>query len=131
MGCAKEMFIMPEIDESLNNISKNESLTLEEKFSILHSLKIDLKVTEYLREKLNNLYIEVLGHYEGSLFELMSFEKLLGWCWQTTESAIVFLNDDDYIERGSLFIDEFVPEYYHSWICFNYNEIEYKTIKIL
>ena len=75
--------------------------------------------------KLNNLHIEVLGKYEGSLFELMPVGKLEGWCWQTTESAIVFLNDDDYIERGNLRFDEKTPEYYHSWICFKFNGTEY------
>lgn len=76
-------------------------------------------------EKLNNLYIEVLGDYEGSLFELMPAKKLEGWCWQTTESAIVFFNDDDYIERGDLKFGEITPKYYHSWICFKYDGVEY------
>ena len=75
--------------------------------------------------KLNHLHIEVLGEYEGSLFELMSVGELEGWCWQTTESAIVFLNDDDYIERGNLRFDERTPEYYHSWICFKFEGTEY------
>ena len=75
--------------------------------------------------KLNNLYIEVLGKYEGSLFELMPVGKLEGWYWQTTESAIVFFNDDDYIERGNLRFDERTPEYYHSWICFKFDDTEY------
>ncbi len=51
--------------------------------------------------------------------------KLEGWCWQTTESAIVFWNDDDYIERGNLKFDERTKEYYHSWICFNFDNEEY------
>ena len=53
---------------------------------------------------------------------------LQGWCWETTESAIVFLDDDDYIERGNLKFDicediffhyTFCKEYWHSWICFS------------
>ena len=86
---------------------------------------VDKEVVEYLVKKLRDLHIEVLGDYEGGLFELMPAGKLDGWCWQTTESAIVFLNDDDYIERGYLKFDERTPNYYHSWICFKYNNIEY------
>lgn len=113
------------INEILNESISKDSLTVKEKFKILKSKRIDIKVVEYLTEKFNNLYIEILGKYKGSLFELMHVDKLNGWCWQTTESAIVFLNDDDYIERGNLYFDEDTPKYYHSWICFNYNEIEY------
>ncbi|MBR4618339.1 MAG: hypothetical protein IKO49_03445 [Bacilli bacterium] len=113
------------INEILGKVLSKKPLTEEEKFRILHSKRIDSKVIEYLMQKLNNLHIEVLGDYEGSLFQLMPVGKLMGWCWQTTESVIVFLNDNDYIERGNLYFDERTPEYYHSWICFNYNGIEY------
>ena len=113
------------INEILDKVISKKELTEEEKFKILRSKRIDTKVVEYLMNKLNNLHIEVLGKYEGSLFELMPVGKLEGWCWQTTESAIVFLNDDDYIERGNLRFDEKTPEYYHSWICFKFNGTEY------
>ena len=83
------------INEILNENLTKKQLTAKEKFEILHSKNIDIKVVEYLISKLSNLHIEVLGDYEGSLFELMESEKLEGWCWQTTESAIVFLNDED------------------------------------
>ena len=113
------------INEILGKVFSKKPLTEEEKFRILHSKRINPKVVEYLMQKLNNLHIEVLGDYEGSLFQLMPVGKLMGWCWQTTESVIVFLNDNDYIERGNLYFDERTPKYYHSWICFNYNGIEY------
>lgn len=113
------------INEMLDKVILKKELTEEEKFKILRSKRIDTKVVAYLMCKLNNLYIEVLGKYEGFLFELMPVGKLQGWCWQTTESAIVFLNDDDYIERGNLKFDERTPEYYHSWICFKFDGIEY------
>ena len=113
------------INEILDKVISKKELTEEEKFKILRSKRIDTKVVEYLMNKLNNLHIEVLGKHEGSLFELMPVGKLEGWCWQTTESAIVFLNDDDYIERGNLRFDEKTPEYYHSWICFKFNDTEY------
>lgn len=113
------------VNDILKKVIFREPLTEEDRFKILRSKKIEPKVVEYLMEKLNNLYIEVLGKYKGSLFELMKNEKLEGWCWQTTESAIVFLNDDDYIERGDLKFDEITPKYYHSWICFNFDNEEY------
>lgn len=113
------------INELLDKVFTKEPLTEEDRFKILHSKKIDSTVVTYLMEKLNNLNIEVLGDYEGSLFELMPIGKLAGWCWQTTESAIVFLNDDDYIERGNLYFDERTPKYFHSWICFKFNGTEY------
>ena len=113
------------INEILDKVISKKELTEEEKFKILRSKRIDTKVVEYLMNKLNNLHIEVLGKYEGSLFELMPVGKLEGWCWQTTESAIIFLNDDDYIERGNLKFDERTPEYYHSWICFKFDGTEY------
>lgn len=113
------------VNDILKKVVFREPLTEEDRFKILRSKRIEPKVVEYLMEKLNNLYIEVLGDYEGSLFELMHAWKLEGWCWQTTESAIVFLNDDDYIERGNLKFDERTKEYYHSWICFNFDNEEY------
>ena len=113
------------INEILDKTVLKKGLTQEEKFKILHSEIIDSKVIEYLMNKLSNLNIEVLGKYKGSLFELMKNEKLEGWCWQTTESAIVFLNDADYIERGNLKFDEITKEYYHSWICFSFDNEEY------
>lgn len=113
------------INEILDKLITKKELTEEEKFKILRSKRINPKVIKYLMDKLNNLHIEVLGEYEGSLFELMPIGKLEGWCWQTTESVIVFLNDEDYIERGFLKLDERTPKYYHSWICFNFDGIEY------
>ena len=113
------------INEILKKVISKKELTEEEKFKILHSKRIDIKVVEYLMSKLDKLYIEVLGNYEGSLFELMPVGKLDGCCWETTESVIVFLNDDDYIERGYLRFDEKTPEYYHSWICFKFGKTEY------
>lgn len=113
------------INEILDKVIFKDELTEDEKFKILSSKRVDTKVLEYLIIKLNNLYIDILGKSKGTLFELMNERKLINWCWQTTESAIVFLNDDDYIERGNLRFDENTPLYYHSWICFNFNNIEY------
>ncbi len=113
------------ISEILQKLSKKKPLTLAEKTKILHSKRVDKEVISYLMKRLAYLHINVLGKSEGSLFDLMNNKALIGWCWQTTESAIVFLNDDDYIERGYLHLDADIPNYYHSWICFNYNDEEY------
>lgn len=103
----------------------NKETTFYEKSNYLKSQEIDPGVLKYLKNKFNNLYIEILGDYQGDIFSLMNSHRLMGWCWQTTESAILFLNDEDYIERGYLCLDKIDRNYYHSWICFNYKDIEY------
>lgn len=59
------------INEILNKSIKKKPLTEEEKFKILHSKRIDKKVIIYLINRLSQLHIEVLGDYEGSLFDLV------------------------------------------------------------
>ena len=113
------------INEILKKAMNHEELTEEEKFKILNSKRVNSQVIRYLMHRLSKLYIEVLGDYQGSLFELMRAGKLVGWCWQTTESAIVFLDDSDIILRGYLKLDERTPRYYHSWISFTFKENEY------
>lgn len=102
----------------------NIGLSQDERFKILEENKADIEVYKYLKEKLKNLTIEVCGDYEGLVLDLMSCRALEGWCWQTTESSIVFLNNDDYIERGNLIFDQY-KEYWHSWINFHYRDNEY------
>lgn len=113
------------INEILNKILFQEPLFKEDRFKILHTKVIDKKIIIYLANLLKNLHIEVLGEYKGTVLELMPYGRLEGWCWQTTESAIVFFNDDDYIERGNLLFDDDSKKYYHSWICFKYKGTEY------
>lgn len=67
------------INEILDKVISIRVLTEEEKFKILRSKRIDTKVVEYLMGKLNNLHIEGLGKYEGSLFQLMTVRKLEKW----------------------------------------------------
>ena len=112
---------MIDIKQILKSIFSRKEMTREEKLNKYRSI-VDYDVIKYLVRCFNGLHIEVLGDYEGSLFELMSSNKLQGWCWQTTETAAVFLKDDDYIERGNLYLGDENPNYYHSWICFNYGE---------
>ena len=49
---------------------------------------------------------------------------LEGWCWQTTETAALFMPDDTIIYRGNLLFDEY-DHYYHSFIGFIYDNKEY------
>ncbi len=100
-------------------------LDINSKSKLLNNANIDSNVINYLQNRLSNLDIKVLGNTRGNIFELMNKGVLEGWCWETTESAIVFLDDDDYIERGYLTFDNIHATYYHSWICFSYNAIEY------
>ncbi len=67
------------INAILDKVIPIRVLTEEEKFKILRSKRIDTKVVEYFMGKLNNLHIEVLGKYEGSLFQLMTVGKLERW----------------------------------------------------
>ncbi len=98
-------------------INAKKLLTEEERFLIIHSKKVNPEVIEYLKSLFHSLTIEIGGDYEGSILELMHLKKLKSWAWQTTESAIVFFDEVDYIERGYLKFSE-DKNYYHAWICF-------------
>ena len=103
-------------------------LSKEDKFKILEDNKASKDVYNYLEERFKTLTIEVCGDYKGQVFDLMKIRALEGWCWQTTESSIIFLNDEDYIERGNLILEQYTKmfkTYYHSWINFHYKDIEY------
>ena len=104
----------------------NEKYKKEEKerFKKINSCKVDKSIYEYLKNNFTNLKIEILGDYSGNIIELMENGKLEGWCWQTTETAILFLDDYSYLKRGYLkFSDK--TNYYHSWIQFNFENEEY------
>lgn len=100
------------------------NLTEEKRFKIIHRKKIPLDVINYLDRILSDLYI-TLKNNSGYVTDLMKQGKLEGWCFQTTESSIVFFNDDDYIERGYLNFEKCKEKYYHSWICFKFDNMEY------
>lgn len=96
----------------------------EKRFSILANEKIDKSVYIYLKSLFDQLKIEVLGEYEGKLFDLMKRGKLQGWCWQSTESAALFMQDDAIVYRGDLYFDNY-KTYYHSFIEFNFEGKKY------
>lgn len=112
------------INEIIKVFINENNFKAEDRIKILRANKENIGVTAYLIHRFQNLKIEVLGEYEGKIMELASKDLLLGYCWQTTESAIIFLNDDDYIERGNLYLEE-NDKLYHSWICFKYKNRNY------
>ena len=57
-------------------------LSQDERFKILEENRADIEIYKYLKEKLENLTIEVCGDYEGLVLDLMSCRALEGWCWQ-------------------------------------------------
>lgn len=99
-------------------------LTEMERFAKIRMHKAPKEVYNYLKSHFDNLHIEIVGKYEGKIMDLMDQGLLEGWCWQTTETASLFLDDDSYIERGNLRFD-FHKLYYHSWINFTYKGILY------
>ena len=94
-----------------------EALTLEDKFNIFDSNQSGLALF-YLLDKFNNLVIEMLSSPPSDLITLFQKGKLEGWCWETTETAILFMKDSACIERGYLTFDKTQDKYFHSWICF-------------
>lgn len=95
-----------------------------ERFDYLKQNRAPSYIEDYLKSKFTNLKIEIYGDYEGNIMNLMNRELLEGFCWQTTETAILFLDDNASIERGTLKFSKF-KRYYHSWIVFKYNDTEY------
>lgn len=95
-----------------------------ERLKLIRSAIVPQSVLEYLKIRLKNLTIEILGKHSGNIIELMNRGLLEGWCWQTTESAIVFFNDEDTIERGCLKFSKY-KDYWHSWICFKYENQQF------
>lgn len=99
-------------------------LTEMERLAKIRMHKAPEEVYNYVKSLFDDLHIEIVGKYEGNLVDLMEQGLLEGWCWQTTETASLFMDDKAYIERGDLKFDMYKP-YYHSWINFKYKGIEY------
>ena len=78
------------------------------------------KVLRYLEQKLDSLKIRLPFQKQPErISDLMKNKSLEGWCWQTTETTILFLDDDAYIERGHIILYP-CTYYWHSWICFKF-----------
>ena len=101
-------------------------LTIDEKITYFNKHFVPKEVYSYLKELLSDLTITVPEYNKkDTIINLMNDGMLEGWCFETTESAIVFFNDYDYICRGNIYINEANPNYHHSWITFKYNNKEY------
>lgn len=105
-------------------LSKDGTLSIIQKIDIINSNKVDNELLQYLKEKFNNLKIEILHDCDGNIMDLMNDGLLEGWCWQTTQTAILFLDNNSYIKRGYL-NQEKDKKYYHSWIELNHNNKNY------
>lgn len=102
-------------------LSTNVSnLSEDERFELLWQLPMDKAVFNYIESRLQNLTIEIGDGVFGNPIDLMIRGKLMGWCWQTTESAIVFFENNDCIERGYLTFGN-RKEYWHSWMVIKFN----------
>ena len=126
----KSLIIKDKINENKKRIcdlnrKQCNKLKLKNTIKISPIKSSEPSVLMYLKEKLKPLLIEVLGEYSGGIFDIIETKGLRGWCWESTQTCSIFLNNDDYIERGDLYIDQMNPEYYHSWICFKFNNKEY------
>jgi len=97
----------------------------DERIAYLQEKEIDNYVISYISQLLNGLKIDIMSLYNGRILDLMSQNKLIGWCWQTAETASIFFDDNDYVERGYLFLDPHRQEYFHSWIAFTFNNNQY------
>lgn len=100
------------------------ALNEKQRFKIIGSNQVSSSVNRYLAKKLRNLRINIVQSYEGKILKLMKKGVLEGWCWETTETAIIFFEDNDYIQRGNLKFDN-QTLYHHSWICFRFKEKDY------
>lgn len=104
--------------KSCRNFTKLERLTY------IASKEINLDIIDYLIKRTKNIQIQILNKDKEKLIKLSKEGKLNNFSFQTTRAAIVFFNDDDYIESGYIKISK-NNELFHSWICFWYDEEEY------
>ena len=122
----KGVILLVGIIDILSSLVMSIALTEKQKTWILNAKKINPAILKYLKDKLEGLKIAINNEQESDLFNLMKDCRLKTTCFQTAESIAFFLNDDDYIERGDICLDGYSsPGYYHSWVCFKYDEQEY------
>ncbi len=86
----------------------------------------DPDMLEYLTSLLEKVEIRIGGCSKAKALDLINNNLLEGWCWQSSETCALMFKDTDYIERGVLYFDENkTREYFHSWICFEFDGKEY------
>ena len=83
-------------------------------------------VLEYLINILKNIEIKIGGCAKENAVDLINSDRLVGWCWQSSETIALMLKDTDYVERGVLYLpEEGNRPYFHSWTSFEFNNKEY------
>lgn len=87
-------------------------------------MKISGEVVRFVRDSIKNVYISIGTQEETSVLEMITEEKLNGWCWESTTFLSIFFQDSDIVCRGYLDIGEDKP-YFHSWIEIQYKEQYY------
>ena len=102
-----------------NNLSSFKNYTTKDRINHINNHYISDEIVKHLNDKFLNLKINICDKYKGNIMELMNKNLLEGWCYQTTETSILFLDNDSYIERGVLTLNK-NKKYLHSWITFNY-----------
>ncbi|MBR3162231.1 MAG: hypothetical protein IKF19_05825 [Bacilli bacterium] len=102
-----------------NNSFDIENKTTKDKINYLNNYNNSDEIVNYLNDKFNNFNINICDKYKGNIMELMNKNLLERWCYQTTETSILFLDNDSYIERGVLTLKK-NKKYLHSWITFNF-----------
>lgn len=112
------------ISSFLEKIIVKKPLTESERFSIVKFKRADPCVEKYLYDHLQNLIITIEGNKQVNILKLMKKGALEGFCWQTTEAAILLFEDDDYIVRGRLKFSE-NNFYWHSFICLKVSGKDY------
>ena len=95
----------------------------QDRIDYVNKYQVEREVINYLIKVFQNLEIKKTPSTETNLLMLMKMKVLMGWCFETTET-IVLLLDDSKIERGRLYTSRF-SYYEHSWIVFNYKDKEY------
>ncbi len=105
-------------------IKSCKNFTKIERITYIASKEINLDIIDYLIKRTKNIQIQILNKDKEKLIKLSKEGKLNNFSFQTTRAAIVFFNDDDYIESGYIKISK-NNELFHSWICFWYDEEKY------
>ena len=88
------------------------------------SKTINYEVLTYINDFFKNLKIKILGNHKGNLVDLMVKNDLESWCWETTEAAALFMPDDTIVNRAMLHPSD-KDYFFHAFIEFKYNDIEY------
>ncbi len=99
-------------------------MTERDRFIILDKERVNPNVYKYISTLLHNLNVEICSKEGFPFMSLCNSGKLEGWCWQSTESAALFMPDDAMVYRGDLSL-KYDHDYFHSFLVFNFMGREY------